>query len=161
MKTKRKSHMKWSWVFMMLFIILSILDIRFGVLGFVCMTVPMYHAIKGRGKVHCSHYCPRGSLLGNFLKNISMNNNLPKSFKTNTVKNIILTLMITMLAISLVHAGPDITKIGFSLFRFMMASLLVGIIMGIIFKPRSWCQVCPMGHATGLIDNVINKKSSK
>lgn len=157
---KAKSHMKWSWIFMVLFIVLSIADIRFGVLGFICMTVPMYHAIKGRGKVHCSHYCPRGSLLGNFLKNISLQNNLPKKLRGKSVKNVLLVLMMTMFSISLIHAGPNFSKVAFAVFRLMMASLALGIVMGVIFKPRSWCQVCPMGYATGLIRNAKNKKEN-
>jgi polyferredoxin len=143
---------------MVAFILFSILDIRFGVLGFICMTVPMYHAIKGRGKIHCSHYCPRGSLLGNFLKNISLQNNLPKSLRGKTTKNILLILMMIMFSISLIHAGPSFSRIAFAVFRLMMASLALGIVMGIIFKPRAWCQVCPMGYATGLIKNVKDKK---
>ncbi|WP_432403708.1 4Fe-4S binding protein [Wukongibacter sp. M2B1] len=159
--SKTKSHMKWSWIFMVLFILLSIIDIRFGVLGFICMTVPMYHAIRGRGKVHCSHYCPRGSLLGNFLKNISLQNNLPKKFKGKAVKNGLLILMMTMFSVSLIHAGPSLPRIAFAVFRLMTASLALGIVMGVIFKPRTWCQVCPMGYATGLIKKAKDKKENK
>ena len=158
---RTKSYMKWSWIFMVIFILLSILDIRFGVLGFICMGVPMYHAIKGRGKVHCSHYCPRGSLLGNFLRNISLQNNLPKKLRGKTVKNILLIFMITMFSISLIHAGPNFKLIAFAIFRLMMSSLALGLIMGIVFRPRTWCQVCPMGYATGLIKNVKDKKEIK
>lgn len=158
---KAKSHVKWSWIFMVLFITLSILDIRFGLLGFICMGTPMYHAIRGRGKIHCSHYCPRGSLLGNFLKNISLQNNLPKKLRVKTVKNILLILMMTMFTISLIHAGLNLTKIAFAIFRLMTASLALGIIMGVIFRPRSWCQVCPMGYATGLIKKATDKRAMK
>ncbi|MCG8539310.1 MAG: 4Fe-4S binding protein [Clostridia bacterium] len=158
---RTKSYMKWSWIFMVIFILLSILDIRFGVLGFICMGVPMYHAIKGRGKVHCSHYCPRGSLLGNFLRNISLQNNLPKKLRGKTVKNILLIFMITMFSISLIHAGSNFKLIAFAIFRLMMSSLALGLIMGIVFRPRTWCQVCPMGYATGLIKNVKDKKEIK
>ncbi|MDU1443065.1 MAG: 4Fe-4S binding protein [Clostridium cochlearium] len=155
---RKKSHQKWSWIFLVSFITLSILDIRFGLLGFICMSLPMYQAIRGRGKIHCSHYCPRGSFLGNFLKHISLNNPLPKSMRSKTFKGILLTLMITMFTISLIHAGPDINKIGFAIFRFMTSSLILGVILGVIFKPRSWCQVCPMGYGTELIDKKIKKK---
>ncbi len=148
---KRKSYLKWSWVFMVLFIVLSILDIRFGLLGIICMTVPLYHALRGRGKIHCSHYCPRGSLLGNFLKHISLGNNLPHYMKRKTVKNALLTFMVVMFSISLVRAGLNVERIAFAVFRMMMASLAVGVIMGVVFKPRSWCQICPMGHATSLL----------
>jgi hypothetical protein len=56
-----------------------------------------------------------------------------------------------MFSISLVRAGFNVERIAFAVFRMMMASLAVGVIMGVVFKPRSWCQVCPMGHATSLL----------
>ncbi|NLX87559.1 MAG: 4Fe-4S ferredoxin, partial [Clostridiales bacterium] len=111
---KRKSYLKWSWVFMIIFIGLSVLDIRFGLLGIICMTVPLYQALRGRGKIHCSHYCPRGSLLGNFLKNISLGNNLPPYMKRKTVKNALLTFMVVMFSISLVRAGLNVERIAFA-----------------------------------------------
>jgi hypothetical protein len=98
---KRKSYLKWSWIFMITFIVLSVLDIRLGLLGIICMTVPLYHALSGRGKIHCSHYCPRGSLLGNFLKSISLGNNLPPYMKQKTIKNILLGFMMVMFSLSL------------------------------------------------------------
>lgn len=155
---KKKSYMSWSWIFMVGFLVLSILDARFGILGIICMTTPMYHALKGKGKIHCSHYCPRGSLLGKFLKNLSLNNTSPKWMRNKIFKNILLGLMVTMLSISLIHAGGNFIKSAFSIFRFMTASLIVGIILGIVYKPRSWCQVCPMGYATGLIRDAKNNK---
>lgn len=154
---RKKSYQKWSWIFMILFIGLSIIDIRFGLLGFICMGVPIYHALRGRGKIHCSHYCPRGSLLGNFLKNISLQNNLPKWIKIKTAKKVLLTWMMVMFTISLINAGPNINRIAFSIFRLMTASLAFGLIMGIIFRPRTWCQVCPMGYGTELITKKIKQ----
>ncbi|KDR95572.1 hypothetical protein SAMN02745945_01423 [Peptoclostridium litorale DSM 5388] len=154
MKNKKvKSHQGWSWIFLVGFLLLSVVDFRFGILGLICMTMPMYHALRGRGKVHCSHYCPRGSLLGKFLKNISLNQTMPKWMNTKYFKNSLLLLMMAMFTVSLIHSGGDFTKISFAIFRLMSASLALGIAMGVIFKPRSWCQVCPMGHATGIIKN--------
>jgi len=59
--------------------------------------------------------------------------------------------MVILFSFSMYHAGPNIYRIGFALFRFMTASLALGVIMGVIYKPRSWCQVCPMGYVTELI----------
>lgn len=157
---KQNSHMKWSWILLITFLLLSILDIRFGVLGFICMGAPIYHALRGRGKVHCAKYCPRGSFLGRFLEQISLNNNLPKGMSTKKFKNLLLILMIVMFSISLYHAGFDYRRIAFSVFRFMSVSLVIGIIVGVIFKPRSWCVICPMGHATGLISKQIGTKKN-
>lgn len=147
---KRKSHQNWSWIFMVSFILLSILDIRFGLLGILCLTAPIYHALKGRGKIHCSHYCPRGSILQKFLKEISFNNALPLKVRKHG-KKVLLPIMGILFSLSMYHAGPNINRIGFALFRLMTASLALGVVMGVIFKPRSWCQVCPMAYATELI----------
>ncbi|MFZ5968546.1 MAG: 4Fe-4S binding protein [Bacillota bacterium] len=158
----KKSHQSWSWILMVGFIVLSIIDIRFGLLGFVCMGAPVYHALKGRGKIHCSKYCPRGSILGKFLQYISLNNNLPSALKGKKAKNFLLALMMIMFSISMFHAvhQPNIIKaVAFGVFRLMTASLALGVIMGIIFKPRSWCQVCPMGYGTGLIKDLKDKKN--
>lgn len=159
--TRKKSHQSWSWILMVSFILLSILDIRFGLLGVLCMTMPMYHAVRGRGKIHCSHYCPRGSILQKFLKEISFNNTLPVPIRKHG-KKVLLTIMIMLFSFSMYHAGPNIYRIGFALFRFMTASLALGVTMGIIFKPRSWCQVCPMGYATELLakSNLKSKKAA-
>lgn len=147
---KKKSHQSWSWIIMVSFIVLSIIDIRFGLLGILCMTMPMYHAIKGRGKIHCSHYCPRGSILQKFLKEISFSNTLPAPIRKHG-KKVLSAIMVILFSFSMYHAGPNIYRIGFAFFRFMTASLTLGVVMGVIFKPRSWCQVCPMGYATELI----------
>ncbi|EYE87779.1 4Fe-4S ferredoxin [Fervidicella metallireducens AeB] len=155
----KKSHQGWSWIILVTFIIVSFYNHIFGLFGIVCMTAPIYHALRGRGKIHCSKYCPRGSLLGKFLKYISLNRPLPNALRSKTAKNILLTLMATMLTFAMIHSGGNINKIAFSLFRFMTLSLIVGIIIGIIYKPRSWCQVCPMGHACDLIDKQIKGKT--
>lgn len=154
---KKQSHMTWSWIFMIAFLTLSILDFRFGVLGFICMGAPIYHALRGRGKIHCSKYCPRGSLLGLFLKKISLNNSAPKFLFTKKFKNMLLTFMLMVFTVSMIHTGGQPDKIAFAMFRFMSVSLIIGIIMGLVFKPRSWCGICPMGHGTVLIDRQMKK----
>ncbi len=158
---KNNSQMKWSWIFMILFLTLSIIDFRFGLFGFICMGAPMYHALRGRGKVHCSKHCPRGSLLGKFLKGISANKSMPRFMLTRKFKNGLLSFMLMVFAFAMYHTGGDPNKIAFAMFRFMSTSLIIGIIIGIVYKPRSWCAVCPMGHGTVLIDQQLKKKKPK
>ena len=158
MKKNVKSHMKWAWIIMIIFLTLGIIDFRFGILGFACMGAPLYHAFRGRGKIHCQKYCPRGSLLGKFLESVSLQKTLPKFMTTKKFKNILLTLMLTVFSFSMYHAGFNFKNIAFAMFRFMSMSLVIGIVLGILYKPRSWCVVCPMGHGTVLIDTAMKKK---
>lgn len=161
-KVKKKphngSHMEWAWIIMIGFLTLGIADFRFGILGFACMGAPVYHALRGRGKVHCSKYCPRGSLLGKMLESFSLNRKMPKFMTTKAFKNGLLVTMLSVFSFAMYHAGFNFRHVAFAVFRFMTMSLVIGIIMGIIFKPRSWCVVCPMGHGTGLIDKHFMKK---
>lgn len=154
MSNKKMKWLDYAWIIIVTFFILGIVDFRFGLLGFICMGAPMYHALKGEGKKHCSKFCPRGSFLGKIVGNISMNNTYPAKYRTRQIKHTLLIIMISLLTFSLSHAGFSIAAIGFVLFRFMLMSFIIGILMGIFFKPRSWCQVCPMGHAAGLISEV-------
>ena len=159
-KSKKTSHMAWSWIIMIIFLALSVLDLRFGLGAVFCMTIPMIHAVRGHGKIHCSHYCPRGSLFGKFLQNVSLRNSLPAFMRTTAFKNGLLSLMVIMLTISLSHNHDSIQAIGMALFRFMAASLAVGLLLGVFYQPRSWCQVCPMGHATSLIATYQKKAAA-
>ena len=34
---------------------------------------------------------------------------------------------------------------------------IFGVLLGVFFKPRAWCQVCPMSHGTGMIDELLKK----
>lgn len=156
-KKKKHSHMKWAWVLMVGFLTLGIMDFRFGLLGFACMGAPLYHAARGRGKIHCQKYCPRGSLLGRMLESVSLQNQLPKFMTTKKFKNGLLILMLSVFSFAMYHAGFNYKHIAFAMFRFMTMSLVIGILMGIFFKPRSWCVVCPMGHGTVLLDRHVVK----
>jgi len=154
---KKKNQQHWTWIIIISFFILGFLDSRFGILGLICMGAPMYHAIKGEGKIHCSKYCPRGSFLGKFLQTLSMQTQLPAFLRTRKAKNTVLIIMISVFSFSMYHTGFVYDKMAFAMLRFMAMSFMIGIVMGIFFKPRSWCIVCPMGHGAGLITELQKK----
>jgi hypothetical protein len=149
-----KSHMEWAWIIIVAFFVLSIVDFRFGILGFICMGAPITQALKGNGKIHCVKYCPRGSFLGQVVDQLSLGYKMPKFMKNNRFKDGLLVLMVVLLTVSISHANGDYSKIAFAMFRFMGSSFIVGILMGILFKGRSWCVICPMGRATSKIQQV-------
>ena len=151
MKKTKKNYQHISWVIIVTFFLLGIIDTRFGLLGFICMGAPIYHALKGEGKIHCAKYCPRGSFLGKFLDKVSLGNNFPAKYRTRKIKNILLGMMITLLSISLFHANFVPGAMAFALLRFMLMSFIIGLVMGIFLKPRTWCQVCPMGHGAAVV----------
>lgn len=149
----------YRWIIILSFFALALINIWFGLLGFICMGLPIFQSLRGKGKLHCKSHCPRGSFLGKIVSKISFRNSLPKFMLTNKFRNGVLILMGVMLTISMIHSGGDPKKIAFGIFRLMGISFVVGIIMGIFYKPKSWCAICPMGHGTNLLDGALYKKS--
>ena len=51
-----------------------------------------------------------------------------------------------------------IAKFSFGFYNLMLTSTLIGIIVMVIFKPRTWCVFCPMGSMTQVICKLKNKE---
>ena len=43
----------------------------------------------------------------------------------------------------------------------MLTSLLLGLIVMVLYKPRTWCAFCPMGTMTQGICKLKNKEYNK
>lgn len=53
---------------------------------------------------------------------------------------------------------PDwVAQYSFGFYSLMLTSLLLGIIVMLLYKPRSWCTFCPMGTMTQGICQLKNK----
>lgn len=143
--------MKVSWSFFLLFFVLSIFDVKFALLGLTCMFLPLYQSLRGRGKIHCSGYCPRGSFLHNFFSKVSMRKAAPAFVRSSMFKNGVLLIMMGFFIVSLYFAGGDYVKSAMVVLRMVIVSTVIASLLGLIFKPRTWCTVCPMGHLSGTI----------
>lgn len=53
---------------------------------------------------------------------------------------------------------PDwIAQFSFGFYSLMLTSTLIGLIVMIFYKPRTWCSFCPMGTMTQSICKIKNK----
>ena len=50
-------------------------------------------------------------------------------------------------------------QFSFGFYSLMLTSLLIGLIVMIFFKPRTWCVFCPMGTMTQAICKLRNRKA--
>lgn len=158
--SRNKNHKSWSWIIIISFFALSIVNVWFGLFGFVCMSAPIFHAVRGGGKKHCAKFCPRGSFFQKILAHVSLDRKIPLFMTKKGFRHVLLGLMAVMLIFAMSHTGGDPVRIAFVMFRFMFSSFIVGTILGVLFKARTWCVVCPMGHAAHMIDK-LQKKSQK
>ena len=54
---------------------------------------------------------------------------------------------------------PDwVAQLSFGFYSLMLTSTLIGLIVMVLFKPRTWCAFCPMGTMTQMICKIRNRK---
>ncbi len=46
---------------------------------------------------------------------------------------------------------PWVAQFAFGLYGIMLTSLIVGVILTVVYRPRTWCVFCPMGNMTQII----------
>ena len=44
-----------------------------------------------------------------------------------------------------------IAQFSFGFYSLMLTSTIIGLVVNILFKPRTWCSFCPMGTMTQMI----------
>lgn len=55
--------------------------------------------------------------------------------------------------------SPWIAQFSFGFYSLMLTSTLIGLIVMVLYKPRTWCTFCPMGTMTQGICQLKNKPS--
>jgi polyferredoxin len=51
-----------------------------------------------------------------------------------------------------------VAQFSFGFYSLMLTSLLIGLIVMVLYKPRTWCAFCPMGTMTQGICKLKNKE---
>lgn len=57
-----------------------------------------------------------------------------------------------------VAVDPWVAQFAFGLYGIMLTSLIVGVILTVVFRPRTWCVFCPMGNMTQMICKLKTNK---
>ncbi|HSP48324.1 MAG TPA: 4Fe-4S binding protein, partial [Clostridiaceae bacterium] len=46
--------------------------------------------------------------------------------------------------------APWITHLAFRLYSMTLTSTVIGLIMGALYRPRTWCSVCPVNTVSDM-----------
>lgn len=148
----------WSWIISVLWMTAANFWHPFGLFGFVCMFTPIIIAISGRGKMHCARICPHGSLIGKIGAIVNFGLNRPKLYYKKWFRPLLWGVMMGSFAVMLILVVPrGIDALGFAVLIFMETATVLAIINGILFTPRQWCTICPMGFTSGNIRSFRQK----
>jgi len=98
-----------------------------------------------RSRMFCSSVCPRGRALGFALKPFSRGKVLPAwMLKLQTRRGLCGFMMLCVIG-NLVRNADGFEGAGRVFWFLCIASLGAGVLLGLLYKPRAWCAVCPMG----------------
>jgi hypothetical protein len=150
----------WSWIITIIWMTIANIWHPFGLYGLVCMFTPIVIALSGRGKMHCARVCPRGSFIALFTKKISLGLKKPGFMSSRAFRWALWGVMMGSFATLIVWAAPKgVYTLGFTILVFMEVATGLAFVFGILFSPRSWCTVCPMGFTTGNLRSLLEKSS--
>lgn len=177
----------------LLFFFLGFFNIIFGILGFLCMTIPLVLLFKDRKKTWCQKYCPRANLFTTLFKGRSLGKPIPKWFTKGNLKWIVLAyfgmnlLMMTMSTImvargrveamdqlrftiafaipwevpQLINVVPPnwVLHLAYRFYSMMLTTTTIGLILGWVYTPRSWCTICPINTISDASLKSMKKKA--
>lgn len=142
-KIKKLLH-KWVWLLLVAFCIIGLVYPAIGIIALACMFAPVIVA-AGRGRMWCGNFCPRGSLNDNLLSKISWKKEIPPIFKMRWFRISFLSFLMGAFILQLFFVWGSWTAAGLVFIRMVLLTTALAVVLGIIFSPRTWCVICPMG----------------
>ena len=115
-----------------------------GSIALICMLAPVVMAVS-RGREWCGLYCPRGSFWDQVLARLNPSNKIPAWAKTKSVRLFMLSLIFTVFGWQMAYAWPNLAAIGLVFLRIIFITTILGVVLALVYSPRTWCSFCPMG----------------
>ena len=153
-KTLQKKRRIKQFVMASLFLVVIIGGWRYPLFGYfipLCMLLGVGIGFL-EGRKWCDWLCPRGSFFDVLMKPISPKKEIPAFFKGLPFKIGILSFLMLMMALQIIKRWPNPYKIGMFFVILLTVTTILGIILALIFHPRTWCCFCPIGSMANWVD---------
>jgi hypothetical protein len=109
-------------------------------------------------KSFCAYACPRGKALGLALKPFSRGKPIPAGLITPGIKRALCSFMMFCMIGSAARYAKMPVALGTFFWAVCAISLAAGVSVGLIYRPRAWCALCPMGTLQETIGAVLPGK---
>lgn len=116
-------------------------------LGFAVAVVMLVAVIMSliKPRSFCAKACPRGRALGFMLKPLSRGRPLPAGAVSPGSKRALCGFMMFCVIGNVYRLFGSPAALGTFFWGVCVLSLGAGVVVGLVYKPRAWCAVCPMG----------------
>lgn len=151
-------YKKYGDILFLLFLILSLYNIKLGIIGAICMIIPIIMALAKKGRFWCGNYCPRGNFFDNIIKIISLDIKVPKILKNFIFRTIVVFIIMYNFIYNILYKVETLEQLGYVFYKTIAITTIIAIILGIVFNARSWCYFCPIGSITSFITKIVGRK---
>jgi ferredoxin-type protein NapH len=103
-----------------------------------------------RGRYYCGWICAMGAFHERILARISLKREMPPLFKKSWFRWLFFAGLVSLMVTRLLLSGGDPERIGAVFVMMWTVATTIAIAFGVYFKPRSWCNFCPMATMQGL-----------
>lgn len=97
-----------------------------------------------RSRWFCAQACPRAGILSHFVARISRYRSLPRFLYSDPVRTAGCAFLMVCAVGQTMRLWPQVEAIGWFFWIVCLLTLALAVILGILFKPRSWCALCPV-----------------
>lgn len=150
----KRVYERYGYFIFLFFLMVSLLDMRLGSIAIICMLAPVLIALMGKGRYWCGNYCPRGNFYDHVIRKISPGKRIPRFLKSMGFRIFMIAFIMLNFGIGIYKNWGNLYGIGFVFYKIIVITSLVGIILGVIYNQRTWCNFCPMGTISSLIAKV-------
>jgi ferredoxin-type protein NapH len=150
---------RYSYILLLLFVIVGLVDFRLAIVAAICMVGPIVLALLKGNRGWCGNFCPRGNFYDNIVSKFSNNKKTPSFLKGKPFRMLITMFMLMFFSISIMRNRGDLYCIGMIFYRMIVMTTLLGIVLSLFYNSRIWCNFCPMGSIAAFISYFKKDKS--
>jgi ferredoxin-type protein NapH len=125
----------------------------FPYLGFVALAMMILMLVMAifRSRLYCGWICAMGAFHERILARVSLKKEMPALFKKNWFRWLFFAGLMSLMIFRLASSGGDPARVGAVFVMMWTVATTLAVGFGLYFKPRSWCNFCPMGTMQGYL----------
>lgn len=111
------------------------------------------------GRKWCDWACPRGSFYEECLARVSLKRPIPGLIDDIRFKITVLALLFGVFGyFTYIYRGSPLA-LGRAYGFILTITTMIGILLGLYFRPRVWCNFCPVGSIAGWLGSANKKRN--
>lgn len=130
-----------------LVVITLILGWKYVWLGFIVPVVMIIGIIGGlaRGRYVCGNLCPRGSFFDRIMTKIAAKRKIPTVLRALPFRWSVMILFMGFMVWRIAAAPASVEHWGYVFWSMCAMTTALGVILALVYHPRTWCAICPVG----------------